>query len=58
MTYSESIKKLDAIVRRIESGEMDVDELAANLKEAKKLIASCQKRLTEIDDEVKKILEA
>ena len=55
-TYTEAMARLEAIVRKIESGEMDVDALTTQLKEAKQLVALCRQRLTTIDDEVKKIL--
>ena len=32
LTYSDAMKRLEEIVRKIESGEMDIDSLAENLK--------------------------
>lgn len=55
-TYTEAMARLEAIVHKIESGEMDVDSLTEQLQEAKKLVELCRQRLTTIDDEVKKIL--
>lgn len=55
-TYSESMKRLDAIIQQMENGSTDIDTLAAQLKEAKELLAFCKKKLTQIDAEVKKIL--
>lgn len=56
-TYTEAMTRLEAIVSKIESGEMDIDALTAQLKEAKQLVELCRKRLTTIDEEVKKILD-
>ncbi len=56
-TYTEAMTRLEAIVRSIESGEMDVDSLTAQLQEAKTLVKLCRQHLTTIDQEVKKILE-
>lgn len=56
-TYTEAMTRLESIVRKIESGEMDVDALTTQLKEAKQLVALCRQRLTTIDNEVKKILD-
>ena len=36
-TYAEAIKRLEGIVARIESNELDIDQLGENLKEAQKL---------------------
>jgi hypothetical protein len=35
---------------------MDIDSLTTQLQEAKELVALCRKRLTTIDEEVRKIL--
>ena len=57
LTYEEAMKRLEEIVKKIESGEMDIDSLAANLKEAKKLVEFCKERLTKAEAEVKKCLD-
>ena len=41
----------------MEQGDYDVDELAAELKNAQKLIALCREKLTKADAEIKKILD-
>ena len=56
-TYSDAMKRLEEIVRKIESGEMDIDSLAENLKEAKQLVAFCKGELQHVEDEVNKIME-
>ncbi len=57
-SYEASMKRLEAIVEQIENGELDIDQLSANLKEAKQLVAFCKKRLFEVDSEVKELLQA
>jgi len=57
MTYEESLKKLEAIVNKMESGDYSVDELAEQLKEAQQLICQCADKLNKTDTEIKKILE-
>lgn len=57
-TYSDAMKRLEEIVRKIESGEMDIDSLAENLKEAKQLVAFCKGKLQHVEDEVNKIMES
>ena len=56
-TYAEAIKRLEGIVARIESNELDIDQLGENLKEAQKLIAFCRDKLYKADAEIKKMLE-
>lgn len=55
--YSKSIEKLEGIVQRIENEEIDVDELAANVKEAVSLIESCRKKIKKAEMEVKKVVD-
>ena len=55
--YEAAMKQLEAIVSSMESGEMRVDAMTAELKKAQKLIKMCRDRLTKTDEEIKKILE-
>ncbi len=56
-TYTEAMKRLEAIVARIESNELDIDELGDSLKEAQKLIKYCREKLYKADVEIKKMLD-
>lgn len=56
-TYTEAMKRLEAIVARIEGNELDIDELGDNLKEAQKLIKYCRDKLYKADTEIKKMLD-
>ncbi len=55
-TYSEAMKRLETIVSQIENGELDIDELGNQLKEAQKLIKFCRDKLYKADEEIKKML--
>lgn len=55
-SYSEAMKRLETIVSQIESGELDIDELGNQLKEAQKLIRFCRDKLYKADEEIKKML--
>lgn len=57
LTYEQAMKRLEQIVKQTESGEMDIDSLAAQLKEAKGLVAFCKEKLTNVEAEVKKCLD-
>lgn len=56
-TYAEAMKKLEVIVSRIESNELDIDQLGDNIKEAQKLIKFCREKLYKADADIKKMLE-
>ena len=55
--YEEAVAQLEAIVRCMETGELDLDSLAEELKKAQKLIKMCKDKLTKTDEEIKKMLE-
>ncbi len=55
-TYAQSIQRLEQIVQQIDSGELDIDELAEKIKEAKAIIAFCTVKLTHVDKEVEILL--
>jgi exodeoxyribonuclease VII small subunit len=57
MTYEESLKQLEDIVRKMEAGEYSIDELAEKLTLAQQLISQCRDKLNRTDTEIKKILE-
>jgi len=54
-TYTQAFERLQKIVSQIESGELEIDQLADMIKEANKLIAFCNDKLTKADQEVKKL---
>lgn len=57
-TYEQAMAKLEQIVSQIENSELDIDQLSIKLKEAQGLVAFCKKKLYQVDNEVKKLLEA
>ena len=57
MSYDEQLKQLEQIVSEIESGELSIDQLAAKVKTATKLLADCRKQLPKVETEVNKILK-
>lgn len=56
LNYEAAIAELEQIVRKMESGEQDLDTLTTQLKRAQQLIKMCKDRLTKTDAEIQKIL--
>lgn len=56
ISYAEAIKRLEAIVNQIENSELEIDDLTKRIKEANELIKICTDKLTQVDQEVEKIL--
>ncbi len=55
--YSKAVKRLDEILAKIESDEIEVDELADRVKEAVGLIKTCKERIEKAELEVTKVVE-
>lgn len=56
VNYEKAIAELEQIVRKMESGQLDLDALTTNLKRAQELITLCKDRLTKTDAEIQQIL--
>ena len=50
------MKQLEEIVRKMESGELDIDSLSKELKTAQGLIKLCKDKLTKTEEEINKIM--
>lgn len=57
INYENAVAELEAIVRKMESGQLNIDSLTDELKKAKLLLKACKDKLTKTDEEIKKILE-
>ena len=53
--YEEAFAQLQDIVWKMESDEYGIDEIAAQLKEAQRLIKLCKDKLTKTEAEILKI---
>lgn len=53
--YEEALTQLESIVRKMEAGEFDIDELAVQLKTAQRLIKFCKDKLSKTEEELRKI---
>jgi exodeoxyribonuclease VII small subunit len=56
-TYDQAYQELQGILNKIESGELNVDDLATYVKKASELIKFCKSKLFETETEIEKILE-
>ena len=55
LKYEEALAQLETIVRKMESNEFDIDELAVQLKTAQRLIKFCKDKLTKTEADIQKI---
>ena len=54
--YEAALAELQTIVSKMENDELDIDQIAEQLKRAQELIKLCKDKLTKTDAEIKKIL--
>ncbi|MFI3279488.1 MAG: exodeoxyribonuclease VII small subunit [Rikenellaceae bacterium] len=57
LSYDEAIAQIEVIMAKFRSGEMSVDELAAEVKRATELIGYCKERLLKAEADLKKVME-
>lgn len=55
--YNKAVEKLDEIIRKIESEDIDVDELSLKVKEAVELVKMCKSKIEKAELEVKKVVD-
>ncbi len=56
ISYNKAIAEITAIIKKIESEELDVDMLAQNVEHVNDLLKICRDKLTKTEDAVEKII--
>ena len=57
LKYEQAYQELQTIVRKMENDELDIDQMAEQIKHAQQLIKLCKDKLTKTEEDIKKILE-
>ena len=55
MKFEDNLAKLEGLVRKMESGEMNLDEMITAFEEGRKLVETCQKDLESIRLRIEKV---
>jgi exodeoxyribonuclease VII small subunit len=56
MTYTDAVREIEEILRQIEEGEPDVDQLTEKVKRVTTLIKFCKAKLKSAEEEINAIL--
>ena len=56
-TYNEAILEIEEILQKVESGELDVDELTDKVKRVAYLLETCKKKLKSTESEIQKVID-
>ncbi|VAW46491.1 Exodeoxyribonuclease VII small subunit [hydrothermal vent metagenome] len=55
-TFEKSVQKLDAIVTKMESGDLTLDESLKLFEQGVKLTRACQKTLADAESKIEKLM--
>jgi len=56
-SFDEAVVEIEDILKKIESGDLDVDKLSVEVKRASELIKQCQKKLKSTEEEINSIFK-
>ena len=56
LKYEAAFAELQAIVRKMENDELDIDQMSDQLRRAQQLIKFCKDKLTKTDEDIHKII--
>ncbi|MCM8784542.1 MAG: exodeoxyribonuclease VII small subunit [Candidatus Omnitrophica bacterium] len=58
LKYSKAVEELERILQRIQDGQIDVDDLAKEVKRATELIKLCKEKIEKTEWEVKEVVKS
>lgn len=54
-SFTVAVAEIEKLLQEIESGDLDIDKLAVEVKRASELIRQCQKKLRTTEEEINSI---
>lgn len=57
MSFEESLEKLEEIVKKLETGEVPLDEAISSFNEAMKLAKTCDEKLKNAEEAITKLVK-
>jgi len=57
ITYTEAFTELESILEQIEGDDLDVDNLASQVKRAAELIKFCKGKLRDTEEDIRKVID-
>ena len=57
ISYTDAVREIEEIIRKIESGELNVDQLTDKVKRVSFLLEICNKKLKSAEEEILKVIE-
>ncbi|MBQ2629766.1 MAG: exodeoxyribonuclease VII small subunit [Kiritimatiellae bacterium] len=58
MNFEDNLRQLEALVAKMESGEMKLDDMIKSFEEGRRLVKACQEELASIRQRIEKVTES
>lgn len=56
-SFEANLKKLEEIVKKLESGELELDKAIAMFEEGSSIAKACEKRLTSAEEKIEQLIK-
>lgn len=56
-SFESALARLEEIVKDMDGGELDLDQMVAHFEEGSKLIKTCSSKLNEVESKIEKIVK-
>jgi len=58
MKFEDNLKRLEALVAKMESGELSLDDMIKSFEEGRRLVKACQDDLASIRQRIEKVTQS
>jgi len=58
MKFEDNLKRLEELVAKMESGELNLDDMIKSFEEGRALVATCQKELDSVCARIEKVTKS
>lgn len=55
--FEQSLERLETIVEEMEGGELPLEKMIKHFEEGSKLVSTCSKKLTEVEQKIEKLVK-
>ena len=55
--FEKSLERLETIVDEMEGGELSLEQMIKHFEEGSKLVSTCSKKLTEVEQKIEKLVK-
>ena len=56
-SFEKSLEKLEELVEKIESGELNLEEMIKSFEEGSKLVEKCSEKLNQVEQKIEKLIK-